>query len=71
MGIKVTTEVIKNDLVTRFNGNNPTGGRQVTRARNKEAYGKKEKIIRWRKARAATSRYWKEVEAAWQDTLTG
>ncbi len=48
--LKVTQEVIGGDVVTRYNGNNPSrsgqaGGRPTT-------WGKKKKIIAWRKAQA-------------------
>lgn len=54
MGLREEKVVIGHDLVTRFNGNNPKGGRESRRPALFEAYGKKKKIIEWRKAKAWT-----------------
>lgn len=52
MGLRVEKVVIGNDLVTRHNGNNPSGGRQTGGQEIRPAYGKKKNIIDWRKAKA-------------------
>ena len=72
MGLKVTKEVIDGDDVTRYNGNNPSGGRE----RGREAVpksGKSQTYKRhaWKGRKAAQTPYWKEVEQAWLDTCSG
>jgi len=52
MSNRVSQVVINGNSVTRFNGNNPSGGRQAGRPARLEAYGKKAKIIEWRKKKA-------------------
>jgi len=49
MPLKTTLEVIRGDNVTRYNGNNPQGGRQ---SRQPVRESKAVKITAWRKAKA-------------------
>ncbi len=61
MGLKTTVEVIGGVHVTRFNGNNPKGGRQTGRAEVSRGLRRAPSWVK-AKARAQATRKAKEAE---------